>query len=148
MPLIYLLYDSFVQKLNANIEAVKSFSKFLDSDVATIQEIIKKEKLNNPKYLPYYICFHSEPLYVWIVYITNKDKTIREFIEVTRIGYRFHDINFDKLKNLISYLKDNFRDTQYQRYLQNKRPPGGLTINDTPDDYKNALFCKDTGLGK
>ena len=132
------------------MKEARVFSKFFDKSVETLKEQLINEAKVSTEYFPYGLAFMSRPLFIWLGYMTSTKKLEEEFIEITKDGFKFHDITFTHLKNVVTYLKENFKATDYQQFLKNTKTPIETISKevDLTTPSKSDLFWKDTGLCK
>ena len=121
------LAAGYVYACNSFVKNILSNHKFCNDNPARIEEIIKQEKEESPKLIPYRFGFTIEAPQHVILYYAPKDYNVtKEYIKVRPNGLFFHDKVFQNLSQLISWFKLSYHKPEYHKYLKHAKPPVAL----------------------
>lgn len=92
---------------------------------------VEVEKKDNERVIPYkFAILENYPQHIVLVYIPRQN-AVREFIKVKPSGYWFHKKSFTSVHALVNYFKQNFKDTEYRKYVKQVKSPRQLTQEET-----------------
>jgi len=118
------LIAGYIQPCNVLVNSIIQSNKFSDENPTRIEEIIKQEKEENPKFIPYRFGFSVEaPQYLVLYYAPKDYNVVTEYIKVKQNGLLFHDNIFQNLSFLISWFKSNYHKPEYHKFLKHYKPP-------------------------
>lgn len=118
------LAAGYVFSCNSFVKNITQSHKFLNENPARIEEIIKQEKEENPKLIPYHFGFSVEaPQYLILFYAPKDYNVIREYVKVRPNGLDFHLHTFQNISQLVSFYKTEYHKSDYQKYLRHTKPP-------------------------
>lgn len=116
--------EKYISRCNLIMKTVTTHKKFMKGELDIIENYMLEDRTRDNKRIPYYVgCFEASPQYVVLCYMLNKNDTIKEFIKVKPMGLFFHNEYFASLKTLIPWFKENFKSSEYQRYLKKVKAP-------------------------
>lgn len=106
------------------MKQITSNKKFIQGEIDYIEDVLKEDKSNNDKIIPYYFgCFESTPQYIVLCYIFKNFDIEREYIKVKPEGLFFHGKYYTNLPLLIRFFKTSFHKQDYQNYARRVKPP-------------------------
>lgn len=121
------LAAGYVNACNSFVKNIVQNPKFLTENPARIEEIIKTEKEENNKLIPYRFGLSVEaPQHVVLYYAPKDYSIVKEYAKVRPNGLYFHDKTYQNLSQLISWFKSNYHRPEYHKYLKHTKPPIAL----------------------
>jgi len=121
------LAAGYINPCNSFVKNILAHQKFVNDNPNRIEEIIKQEKEENPKLIPYRLGFCTDaPQYLMLFYAPKDYNVVKEYIKVKPNGLSFHNNSFQSLSQLISWYKQNYTKPEYHKYLKHVKPPVAL----------------------
>jgi hypothetical protein len=105
------------------MQTVIQHKKFTNDSMEAIEKRLKDDNEKDRSIIHYLFgCFADYPQYI-VLFYTQNDKIIKEFIKVKNFGLYFHDSYHGSLKELIGWFKSNFLKDDYKKFVKKTKPP-------------------------
>eukprot|EP01018_Ginkgo_biloba_P029203 Gb_29261 [translate_table: standard] len=110
--------DRYVDPLVSNLKAMLAYRKFRRGSKGEVDDVLRKEKLENPSRILYYFCVsHEHPGAFMLSYIRSTNPH-HEYVGLYPKGFKFRKRMFDNLDKLVAYFQRHINDL-----VQDSLPP-------------------------
>lgn len=110
--------DRYVDPLVSNLKAILAYRKFRRGTKAEVDDVLRKEKYENPTRIPYYLSVSHEHPGAFILAYIRSTNPHHEYVGLYPKGFKFRKRMFDNLDKLIAYFQKHINDL-----VQDSLPP-------------------------
>lgn len=110
--------DRYVDPLVSNLKAILSYRKFRRGTKAEVDDVLRKEKYENPTRIPYYLSVSHEHPGAFILSYIRSTNPHHEYVGLYPKGFKFRKRMSDNLDKLIAYFQKHINDL-----VQDSLPP-------------------------
>eukprot|EP00455_Lapot_gusevi_P053340 TRINITY_DN8305_c0_g1_i11.p1 TRINITY_DN8305_c0_g1~~TRINITY_DN8305_c0_g1_i11.p1 ORF type:complete len:295 (+),score=67.57 TRINITY_DN8305_c0_g1_i11:279-1163(+) len=119
--------QKFISHINRYAKDMLNHEKFRFGSLHDIDQLLRVDKENDPKRIPYYVWIDANSKYPGNFTLTclPNNNLKHEYIRLTPDGYQFRDKTFSKPNELIAWFKKNFTQlaTRPRSSPQQPQPP-------------------------
>lgn len=102
----------------SNLKAILAYRKFRRGTKAEVDDVLRKEKYENPTRIPYYLSVSHEHPGAFILAYIRSTNPHHEYVGLYPKGFKFRKRMFDNLDKLIAYFQKHINDL-----VQDSLPP-------------------------